>query len=353
MRFHDFAKIELVAGDGGGGCVAFRREKFIPRGGPNGGDGGKGGHISARAVEGLNTLLDYRYRRRIASGRGGNGQGKNRSGRGGEDVVLDLPQGTQVFDEGSGALLADLVEAGEEVLLCRGGRGGYGNAHFRSSTHRSPRMAQDGGEGEMRRVILRLKVLADVGFAGLPNAGKSSLLRAVSRSRTKVAEYAYTTLRPHLGFVLRGYREAVFADLPGLISGASEGVGLGHRFLGHMERCRVLLRLAEVRVEGEISDRAAGVVKDFGIIGDELGRYGCGLLEKRRFFVVTKWDLLGVEEAEALRVELGERGFGEIFMISSMTGEGLEGLLEAVFGVLEEEKEKEAEKEEEREAVGA
>ncbi len=343
MRFHDFAKLELVAGDGGGGCVAFRREKFVPRGGPSGGNGGRGGHISVRAVEGLNTLLDYRYRRRVASPRGGNGQGKNRSGQGGEDVLLDLPQGTQVFDEGSGAMLADLVEAGCEVLLCRGGRGGYGNAHFRSSTHRSPRLAQEGGEGEMRRVVLRLKVLADVGLAGLPNAGKSSLLRAVSRSKTKVADYPYTTLRPHLGFVLRGYREAVFADLPGLISGASEGVGLGHRFLGHMERCKVLLRLAEVRGEmtemtgmtGAHTDKIAErIVEDWGIVGDELQRYGCGLLEKTCFCVATKGDLLGEGEAEKLREVLSERGFGKIFVVSNVTGEGLEELLEAVFSML-------------------
>ena len=334
MRFHDFAKLELVAGDGGGGCVAFRREKFVPRGGPNGGNGGRGGHISARAVEGLNTLLDYRYRRRIASPRGGNGRGKDRSGQGGEDIMLDLPQGTQVFDEESGAMLADLVKTGDEVLLCRGGRGGFGNAHFRSATHRSPRMAQDGGEGETRRVILRLKVLADVGLAGLPNAGKSSLLRAISRSRTKVADYPYTTLHPHLGFVLRGYREAVFADLPGLIRGASEGLGLGHRFLGHMERCRVLLRLAEVRVEEKMADTVAGVVEDFGIIEGELKSYGGGLLEKRRSFVVTKVDLLGNGEAEELRGGLEERGFGEAFMISSMTAEGVEKMLEAVFAML-------------------
>ena len=363
MRFHDFAKLELVAGDGGGGCVAFRREKFVPRGGPNGGDGGRGGHVFARAVEGLNTLLDYRYRRRVACPRGGNGQGKNRSGQGGKDVWLDLPRGTQIFDEGSGTMLADLVEMGDEVLLCRGGRGGYGNAHFRSATHRSPRMAQEGGEGEMRRVILRLKVLADVGLAGLPNAGKSSLLRAVSRSRTKVAEYPYTTLRPHLGFVLRGYREAVFADLPGLIRGASEGLGLGHRFLGHMERCSVLLQLAEVRAGGEISTMAERIMEDFDTIGDELERYGCGLLEKRRFFVVTKGDLLETGEAEALRetleMELGKRSSekrssGEqsseerssegIFVVSSVTGEGVERLLEGVFAVLEE-KEKETEME--------
>ena len=339
MRFHDFAKLELKAGDGGGGCISFLREKFVPRGGPNGGNGGRGGHISARAVEGLNTLLDYRYRRRIFATRGGSGQGKNRSGHGGEDIVLDLPQGTQVFDEASGALLADLVEAGAEILLCRGGRGGYGNAHFRSSTHRSPRMSQDGGEGEGRRVILRLKVLADVGLAGLPNAGKSSLLRSVSRSKTKVAEYAYTTLRPHLGFVLRGYREAVFADLPGLIRGASEGLGLGHRFLGHMERCRVLLQLAEVRVGGDISDIVSGLEEDFRIIGDELGGYGCGLLEKRRFFIVTKGDLLNVGEAEVLREALGERGFGDIFVISNVTGEGIEEMLEGIFAVLDEERE--------------
>ena len=339
MRFHDLAKVELIAGDGGGGCVSFRREKFVPRGGPNGGNGGRGGHIFARAIEGLNTLLDYRYRRRIVSARGGRGQGKNRSGRGGEDVWLDLPRGTQVFDEDSGALLADLLEAGDEVLLCSGGRGGYGNTHFRSSTHRSPRMAQEGGTGEARRVMLRLKVLADVGLAGLPNAGKSSLLRVVSHSRTKVADYPYTTLRPHLGLVERSYREAVFADLPGLVRGASEGVGLGHRFLAHMERCRVLLRLAEVREqsEGDLAVVAERIVEDWGIVGDELERYGCGLAEKACLLVVSKGDLLGEGEAEDLRGLLGERGFGKVWMVSSVTGMGVEELVEAVFGLLGEE----------------
>lgn len=304
MRFHDQARLELLSGDGGDGCVSFRREKFVARGGPNGGNGGRGGDIFAQAVAGLNTLLDYRYRRRIASERGQSGMGKLRSGRSGKDIVLDLPQGTQIFDEFDGKLLADLVSQNDQVLLCKGGRGGYGNAHFRSSTNRSPRMAQSGDLGERRNILLRLKVLADVGLAGLANAGKSSLLRRVSASRTKVGAYAYTTLHPHLGMVSRDYEEAVFADLPGLIEGASEGAGLGHRFLAHTERCELLLQLVSIpdeQILAELAgvsaeDRATTllhrVVADYRIVERELSLYGEGLSSKPRIVILSKCDLL-------------------------------------------------------------
>ena len=362
MRFHDQARIELIAGDGGDGCVAFRREKFIARGGPNGGNGGRGGDIYARAIAGLNTLLDYRYRRRIASERGGGGQGKMRSGRSGASIVLDLPQGTQIYDERDGGLLADLVSLEERILLCKGGRGGYGNAHFRSSTNRSPRMAQKGDIGEHRSIVLRLKVLADVGLAGLPNAGKSSLLRKISGSRTKVADYAYTTLHPHLGLVSRNYEEAVFADLPGLIEGASSGAGLGHRFLAHMERCSILLHLVEIASEAtslaEIVERA---LTDFRVVEKELSFYGCGLLGKRRLLLLTKSDLLagildGISDEDLcaelctrVRDELqrgrdatlpeGDRLVEGVFLTSSLTGFGVPALLDRVFALLLEERE--------------
>ena len=313
MRFHDQARLELLSGDGGSGCISFRREKFIARGGPNGGNGGRGGDISARAIAGLNTLLDYRYRRRIQSDRGQGGMGKLRSGRSGKDVVLDLPQGTQIFDEVDGKLLADLVSVDEQVLLCKGGRGGFGNAHFRSSTNRSPRLAQDGGVGERRNVLLRLKVLADVGLAGLANAGKSSLLRCISGSRTKVGAYAYTTLHPHLGMVMRDYEEAVFADLPGLIEGASEGAGLGHRFLAHTERCELLLQLVAIPdisvMECSASEMASSmlsrVLADYRIVERELSLYGSDLASKPRIILLSKCDILsgslGLSDVEVER----------------------------------------------------
>lgn len=382
MRFHDQARLELLAGDGGDGCVSFRREKFVARGGPNGGNGGRGGDIFAQAVAGLNTLLDYRYRRRIRSERGQSGMGKLRSGRSGKDIVLDLPQGTQIFDEFDGKLLADLVSRDDQVLLCKGGRGGFGNAHFRSSTNRSPRMAQSGDLGERRNILLRLKVLADVGLAGLANAGKSSLLRRVSASRTKVGSYAYTTLHPHLGMVSRDYEEAVFADLPGLIEGASEGAGLGHRFLAHTERCDLLLQLVSIPDEQILSeltgvsadDRATTllhrVVADYRIVERELSLYGEGLSSKPRIVILSKCDLLsdalGFSFADIDRFRqrfassIGYRVSGEtldtksreaneavetdervttsaimdIMTISSFTSFGIEDMLSRVFSLL-------------------
>ena len=369
MRFHDQARLELLSGDGGSGCISFRREKFIARGGPNGGNGGRGGDISARAIAGLNTLLDYRYRRRIQSDRGQSGMGKLRSGRGGKDIVLDLPRGTQIFDEIDGSLLADLVSEDEQVLLCKGGRGGFGNAHFRSSTNRSPRLAQDGGVGERRNVLLRLKVLADVGLAGLANAGKSSLLRRISGSRTKVGSYAYTTLHPHLGMVMRNYEEAVFADLPGLIEGASEGAGLGHRFLAHTERCELLLQLVAIPdisvMEGSSGARASSILKqvlaDYRIVERELTLYGADLASKPRIILLSKCDILseslGLSDVEIERFrqrfassigfmvagdtttepnssEASSSAVIDIMTISSFTSFGIEDMLGRVFGLL-------------------
>src|SRR5215510_3066987 len=245
MKFLDEAKVYIRSGDGGNGCVSFRREKFIEFGGPNGGNGGMGGDVVAAAVEGLNTLIDYRYQQHFKAKRGGNGMGKDRAGANGADAVLKVPAGTQVFDEDGETLLADLVEVGERVVLARGGNGGFGNAHFKSSTNRAPRHANPGQPGEERTIFLRLKLIADAGLVGLPNAGKSTFLAAVSAAKPKIADYPFTTLHPQLGVAHIDGREFVLADIPGLIEGAHEGAGLGDRFLGHVERCRVLLHLVD------------------------------------------------------------------------------------------------------------
>src|SRR5436189_473924 len=246
MKFLDQAKIQIRSGDGGKGCVAFRREKFIEFGGPNGGDGGRGGDVFAEAVSGLNTLIDYRYRQHFKAGRGRNGMGKERAGPNGADVVLKVPAGTQVFEEDGETLLADLVETGDRAVLAKGGNGGFGNTHFKSSTNRAPRHANPGQPGEELTIRLRLKLIADAGIVGLPNAGKSTLLAAVSAARPKIADYPFTTLHPQLGVVKAAGNSFVLADIPGLIEGANEGHGLGTRFLGHVERCAVLLHLIDV-----------------------------------------------------------------------------------------------------------
>ena len=245
MKFLDEAKVYIRSGDGGNGCVSFRREKFIEFGGPNGGDGGKGGDVVAQAVEGLNTLIDYRYQQHFKAKNGRGGMGKDRHGANGADAVLKVPVGTQIYEEDGATLLADLTEAGQRAVLARGGNGGFGNAHFKSSTNRAPRHANPGQPGEELTIRLRLKLIADAGIVGLPNAGKSTFLAAVSAAKPKIADYPFTTLHPQLGVVEIDGREFVLADIPGLIEGAHEGVGLGDRFLGHVERCRVLLHLVD------------------------------------------------------------------------------------------------------------
>ena len=253
MKFLDEAKVYVASGAGGNGCVSFRREKFIEFGGPNGGDGGKGGDVIVEAVTGLNTLIDYRYQQHFKAQRGGNGMGKDRAGANGKDVVLKVPVGTQVYEEDGETLLADLTEVGQRVTILRGGNGGFGNTHFKSSTNRAPRHANPGQPGEERTIRLRLKLIADAGLIGLPNAGKSTFLASVSAARPKIADYPFTTLHPQLGVVEIDGHEFVLADLPGLIEGAHEGTGLGDRFLGHTERCRVLLHL----VDGTSKDAGA------------------------------------------------------------------------------------------------
>src|SRR5215471_5670143 len=266
MKFLDEAKVYIRSGDGGNGCVSFRREKFIEFGGPNGGDGGRGGDVIAEAVDGLNTLIDYRYQQHFKARNGRAGMGKDRHGADGEDIVLKVPVGTQIYEEDGETLLADLARAGERAVLAKGGNGGFGNAHFKTSTNRAPRRANPGQPGEERTIRLRLKLIADAGIVGLPNAGKSTMLAAVSATKPKIAYYPFTTLHPQLGVVKVNEREFVLADLPGLIEGAHEGTGLGDRFLGHTERCRVLLHL----VDGTIEDAGAA----YRTVRAELVAYG-------------------------------------------------------------------------------
>src|SRR5205807_5679354 len=280
MKFLDQAKIQIRSGDGGNGCVAFRREKFIEFGGPYGGNGGRGGDVVAQAVPGLNTLIDYRYRQHFKAGRGKNGMGKERAGAAGADLVLKVPAGTQIFDDDGETLLADLVAIGDRAVLARGGNGGFGNAHFKSSTNRAPRHANPGQPGEERTIFLRLKLIADAGIVGLPNAGKSTFLAAVSAAKPKIADYPFTTLLPQLGVVRSDAREFVLADIPGLIEGAHEGSGLGDRFLGHIERCRVLLHLVDGT--GEHAGEAYKTVRG------EPEAYGHGLAAEREIVALNK-----------------------------------------------------------------
>jgi GTP-binding protein len=282
MKFLDQAKIYVRAGNGGAGCVSFRREKFIEFGGPDGGDGGRGGDVIFECADGLNTLIDYRYQQHFKAKTGVHGMGRNRTGAKGADVVLKLPAGTQVFDEDNETLLADLTEVGQRIVFLRGGNGGFGNAHFTTSTNRAPRRANPGQEGEEMTIWLRLKLIADAGLVGLPNAGKSTFLASVSAAKPKIADYPFTTLHPGLGVVRVDDGEFVLADIPGLIEGAHEGSGLGDRFLGHVERCRVLLHLVDA------SGEHAGT--DYRIVRQELEAYGHGLAEKPEIVALSKSD---------------------------------------------------------------
>jgi GTP-binding protein len=327
MKFLDEAKVYLRSGDGGDGVVAFRREKFIEFGGPDGGNGGKGGDVWAEAVEGLNTLIDYRYTQHFEARKGGNGAGSDRTGAKAADVVLKVPAGTQILDEDKETLIADLDAPGKRALLCKGGDGGHGNAHFKTSTNRAPRRADKGWPGEERWIWLRLKLLADAGLVGLPNAGKSTFLAAVSAARPKIADYPFTTLHPQLGVVrLNATEEFVLADIPGLIEGASEGAGLGTRFLGHIERCRVLLHL----VDGSQPDPGAA----YRLIRHELVEYGAGLEEKAELVVLNKTDAMTPQALTSRKKALERACGGPVMLASGATGEGvaevLRGLMEVI-----------------------
>jgi len=334
MKFIDEAKIEVHAGKGGNGAVSFRREKYIPRGGPDGGDGGRGGSVYAIADANINTLIDFRFARIHRARNGEGGMGKQCNGRGADDIVLRMPVGTVITDAETGALVADLDHHGQKALLARGGRGGMGNVNFKSSTNRAPRKATPGEAGESRKLALELRVLADVGLLGLPNAGKSTFIRAVSSARPKVADYPFTTLHPHLGVVRAGAdRSFVIADIPGLIEGAAEGAGLGHQFLRHLARTRLLLHLVDLVPLEEDADP----VRDARAIASELKKYGESLYRKPRWLVLNKIDLLPPAEraAAAARFLKALRWRGRSFLISAITGEGCRELAGAVMTHLE------------------
>jgi GTP-binding protein len=322
MKFLDEAKIFVKSGDGGAGVVAFRREKFIEFGGPDGGDGGRGGSVILEAVPNLNTLIDFRYQQHFKAARGGHGMGQNRSGAAGEDLIIKVPVGTQVLAEDKETLLADMVESGQRVVIAKGGDGGFGNAHYKSSTNRAPRRADPGWPGEERWLWLRLKLIADVALVGLPNAGKSTFLAAVSRARPKIADYPFTTLTPQLGVVGIDGEEFVIADLPGLIEGAHEGAGLGTRFLGHMERCAVLLHL----VDGTQEE----VAEAYRTIRAELGAYGHGLTDKPEIVGLNKSDAILAEELPEKAAALADEAHAQVMMLSGATGAGVTEALRAL-----------------------
>ena len=327
MKFLDQAKIYLRSGNGGAGCVGFRREKFIEFGGPDGGDGGRGGDVILECVDGLNTLIDYRYSQHFKAETGQHGMGSQRTGAKGKDITLRLPRGTQLFAEDNETLLADLTEIGQRIVLLKGGDGGYGNLHYKSSTNRAPRRADKGWPGEELWVWLRLKLIADVGLVGLPNAGKSTFLSATSNARPKIADYPFTTLHPGLGVVKVGDREFVMADIPGLIEGASEGAGLGTRFLGHVERCRALLHL----VDGTQDD----IVGAYRTVRAELKAYGGNLARKKEIVALNKTDAMTPEDIEAKRALLAKASRKTVHVISGVSGHGVQPLLHELMKLVE------------------
>jgi len=321
MKFLDLAKVQIRSGAGGNGAVSFRREKYIEYGGPDGGDGGNGGDVWAEAVEGLNTLIDFRYQQHFFAKNGQGGMGKQRTGRDGDDITLRVPVGTEILDEDEETVVADLTCVGERVLLAKGGNGGFGNLHFKTSTNQAPRRANPGQEGVERTLWLRLKLIADVGLLGLPNAGKSTFLAATSNARPKIADYPFTTLHPNLGVVGIDDTEVVVADIPGLIEGAHEGKGIGDRFLGHVERCAVLLHL----VDGTSED----VAGDWETIIAELEAYGGALAEKPRVTALNKIDALSDELRAERRAEL-EAVAGPVMAMSGASREGVDDVLRAL-----------------------
>ena len=326
MKFVDQTRIFLKSGPGGNGCVSFRREKYVEYGGPNGGDGGKGGDIVLEAITGLNTLVDYRYKRHHKAQKGQHGMGRDMTGASGDDLIMQVPVGTQVFDEDKEFLIADLLKVGDRVVLLRGGEGGLGNSRFKTSTDRAPRRNTPGGEGEEMWVVLRLKLIADAGLLGLPNAGKSTFLSAVSRARPKIADYPFTTIRPQLGVVGIGEHEFVMADIPGLIEGASDGVGLGHRFLGHIERCGVLLHLIDATEED--------VVASYKTIMGEVTAYGGDLTGKPMIIGLNKCDAVPEDELEEKRLALADAASKPVMVLSGVTGEGVKEMISALWDVV-------------------
>ncbi len=322
MKFLDIAKVYIASGAGGNGCVAFRREKFIEYGGPWGGNGGRGGDVWAEAVDNLNTLIDYRYQQHVTAKRGGHGMGKEMTGARGNDALLKVPAGTQIFEEDGETLIADLDVVGARVMLAKGGNGGFGNAHFKSATNQAPRNANPGQPADEKTIILKLKLIADAGLIGLPNAGKSTFLSRSSAAKPKIADYPFTTLAPQLGVVSIDEKEFVLADLPGLIEGAHEGAGLGDRFLGHAERCNVVLHL--------IDGTESGVVKAYRTIRHELEAYGHGLSEKPEIVALNKIDSIPKAALAKKKVALEKASGKTVFLLSGVSGEGVEDVQRAL-----------------------
>ncbi|MEM8853498.1 MAG: GTPase ObgE [Pseudomonadota bacterium] len=328
MKFLDQAKVYVRSGSGGNGAVSFRREKYVEQGGPDGGDGGRGGDVYVEAVEGLNTLIDFRYQQHFRAGAGEGGMGRNRTGAGGRDAILKVPVGTVVLSEDKERVIADLTEAGQTVRLLKGGNGGFGNQHFKSSTNRAPRHANPGLPGEELAIWLRLKLIADAGLVGLPNAGKSTFLSAVSAAKPKVADYPFTTLHPHLGIATVDGRRLVIADIPGLIEGASEGVGIGDRFLGHIERCKVLLQLVEATSED--------VAADYQVVDAELSAYGGGLQDKSRILALSKVDAVDEETLAAATKALETASGRTVHVVSAASGRGVTDILRRLADIVAE-----------------
>jgi GTP-binding protein len=328
MRFLDQAKVYIRSGDGGNGCLSFRREKFIEFGGPDGGNGGQGGNVWIECVTNLNTLIDFRYQQHFKAGNGKHGMGANRAGGAGGDAVLKVPPGTQVFAEDNETLLADLVHPGQRALIAAGGNGGFGNAHFKSSTNRAPRRVNPGQPGLEMTIWLRLKLIADAGIIGLPNAGKSTFLAAVSAAKPKIAGYPFTTLHPNLGVVKAGEMDFVLADIPGLIEGAHEGAGIGDRFLGHVERCRVLLHLVDVT--------EPDVVEAYRTVRGELKAYGAGLHRKREIVALSKCDAVPAETATEKAAELQRASRKKPLLLSAVAGKGVREALLKLASIVKE-----------------
>ena len=327
MQFLDQAKVFVRAGDGGNGCVSFRREKFIEFGGPNGGDGGKGGDVIVECVANLNTLLDFRYQQHFKARKGGNGSGQNRTGAGGADVVLKVPPGTQIFDQDEETLIADLTEPGMRIVLLKGGNGGFGNARFKSATNQAPRHANPGQTGEEMYIWLQLKLIGDAGIIGLPNAGKSTFLAAVSAAKPKIADYPFTTLHPNLGVVRIDSVDFVLADIPGLIEGAHEGAGIGDRFLGHVERTAVLLHLVDATLDDP--------VEAYEIVRGEVVAYGAGLEDKPEVLALSKADAVPADELKKKARALKKAAGVQPLIVSAATGAGLPEVLRALAAEIE------------------
>ena len=319
MKFLDQAKIHIQSGNGGNGCVSFRREKFVEFGGPNGGNGGKGGDIIIKCVDGLNTLVDYRYRQHFKAKNGSPGMGSDKTGRSGEDTIIEVPRGTLILEEDNEEVIADVVNKDQSLTILKGGNGGFGNAHFKSSENQTPRTANDGENGQEKWIWLRLKLIADIGLIGLPNAGKSTLISTVSEAKPKIADYPFTTLNPVLGIAKYNDNELVIADIPGLIEGAHEGKGLGDRFLGHIERCNLLLHL----VDANDTD----VINSWKTVRNEISAYSKELDEKKEIIVLSKSDSINEEKLDEKLIILKDYTNKDVFKMSSVTGKGITSIL--------------------------